>query len=564
MTDQNPLNLLREKITVLLEKKGLARPDFVVEYPREMAHGDVATNVALLIAKELQCSPREAAEQLITELTADAVFTRFEIAGPGFINAWLSDEWMELSVVAATKADFGHTADQKDQQILLEFTDPNPFKEFHIGHLMSNAVGEAMARLQEWSGATVIRLCYQGDVGMHIAKALYGLQALAKTTGDTLPEIANWELTRRVQFLGRAYAFGAQAYESDAKPEIDQINKAIYERSDDELNDWYDQGRAWSLEYFDTIYARLGTKFDRHYFERETGPVGRELVQDHLGDGIFTQSEGAIIFAGEKYGLHNRVFINSQGLPTYEAKELGLAQTKAQDYPDMAASVVVTGNEITEYFAVLKCALKQINPAVAAKTWHRPHGMLRLTSGKMSSRTGDVITAVSLLDELKAAALQRQEQADAAVADQIGIAAIKYAILKNNVGSDVIYDPNASLAFEGNTGPYLQYTHARAVSVLSKGSGDQNTKNEVGAAEQTLRRLLYRFPQVVATAAADYAPNQVCNYLFTIAQRYNELYAQEKIVGGEREAALLTLTKAVKTVLANGLNVLGIAAPNRL
>lgn len=574
MTD--PLSVFHERVTKILNDRSLNDLNFTVEHPRDFTHGDVATNVALVAAdtwSDEPVSPRVCADELCALLQKDAelvkLFTDFSVAGPGFVNAFLKPEWLAESVAqAAAHDDFGHTTSQAGRTILVEFTDPNPFKEFHIGHLMSNSIGEAMARLQEFTGADVKRLCYQGDVGMHIAKAVWGLTQLAETESFTLRELEKKPLNERILLLGRGYTTGARQYEdASTKDEINALNAAIYARTDDDVNEWYDAGRAWSLAYFDTIYARLGTTFTKHYFESETGVSGLEIVKNYLKQGVFKESDGAVIFPGEEYGLHSRVFINAMGLPTYEAKELGLTQQKGIDYPKIDASVVVTASEITDYFAVVQKALSMINPDLASKTLHRPHGMLRLTSGKMSSRTGDVVVANALLDELAREALTRMSDPDEAIADQVGVAAIKYAVLKTSVGKDIVYDPQSSLAFEGNTGPYLQYTFARTASVLRKAEVEQSdTKSDPtpSDAEVAVQRLLYRFPMVVALAAVEYAPSHLCTYLFEVASRYNELYAKEQIVGGSRQVELLTLTQAVGNTLKNGLTALGIPVPERL
>ena len=572
MTD--PKLLLRESLQRIANDASVD-VTFTVEYPRDTAHGDVATNLPLVAAATWPNgphTPRTCAEKICELLQADetlrVVFADFSIAGPGFINGRLQQSWLETSVAKiVAEEDFGRSTLQAGTTILIEFTDPNPFKEFHIGHLMSNSIGEAMARLQEWTGATVHRLCYQGDVGMHIAKALWGMERLMDEESVSLHALSQLDNIERVRFLGRAYAAGARAYDDEHyKKEIHDLNAHIYDRSDDDVNERYDAGRAWSLAYFEEIYARLGTHFTTYYFESETGVIGRAIVEEFVQKGVFIQSEGAVIFPGEEYGLHNRVFLNAKGLPTYEAKELGLATAKKRDYPSADISVVVTGSEVQAYFAVVKKALAMIDADLANMTVHKTHGMLRLTSGKMSSRTGDVVAATALLDETAAAARARMHDGDDTIADYVGIAAIKYAVLKQTVGKDIVYDPDTSLAFEGNTGPYLQYTYVRTASVLRKAR--ETTSNDsvadTTAAEQKVQRLLYKFPNVIADAAREYAPSTLCTYLYDVAAAYNELYASEQIVGSPRQNALLQLTTAVGVVLGNGLTVLGIPTPERL
>ena len=489
----------------------------------------------------------------------------------------------------------------KDQKIIVEFTDPNPFKEFHIGHLYSNVVGESLSRLLESQGAHVWRVTYQGDVGLHVAKAIYGLfnivisnevrdllkekdfsQELEMTSNEMLKQVQHDALQKKVQLLGKAYAFGAKAYEEDpkAKEEIHAINKKVYDKSDPEINELYKKGRQWSLEYFETIYTRLGTTFVNNYFESEAGPIGIALVKEHIKDKVFKESEGAIIFEGEKYGLHNRVFINSLGLPTYEAKDMGLPSRKYKDFP-YDLSIIITAHEQSDYFKVVLKALSLISPELAAKTMHIAHGMVRLPSGKMSSRTGNVLTGEWLLDETKKHIGNTYKEIDPETAEKVAVAAVKYALLKSGIGRDTIFDISESISFEGNSGPYLQYTYARTRSVLAKvktqksklKSSMQNSKVDdvlhitnymLQDEEKTLARLLYRFSDVVDESASKMAPNTLCTYLFNLAQEFNFFYQKCPILGSEKEALRLGLTKATGTVLEQGLYLLGIQAPERM
>ena len=223
---------------------------------------------------------------------------------------------------------------------------------------------------------------------MHVAKSLWGMLQLFKQENTSIEELAKYDLEKKVEFLGWAYALGATKYKEDLeiKEEITNMNKSIYDK-DSSIYDLYEKGRQWSLDYFETLYIRLGTNFDYYYFERNSGEMGLKLSKELLDKGIFEESDSAIVFRGEEYGLHTRVFVNSFGIPTYESKDLGLAVTKYEDYP-YDLSIIVTGNEIDEYFKVVLKALSFIRPELSEKTKHISHGMLRLKSGKMSSRTG--------------------------------------------------------------------------------------------------------------------------------------------------------------------------------
>src|SRR5690606_17532830 len=252
--------------------------------------------------------------------------------------------------------------------------------------------------------------------------------------------------------LGKAYVIGNEAYESDteAKKEIEAINKKIYDGSDDAVNTVYEEGREESLKYFEEIYKRLNASFDYYFFESETAPIGKKIVEENMGT-VFEMSDGAVVFKAETRdpSLHTRVFVNSKGVPTYEAKDLGNAKNKYDHYP-YDLSVIVTGNEIKDYFRVVLAAMKEVLPDLAKKTKHLSHGMLRLSTGKMSSRTGNIITAEELIEQVKEKVKGEEE---------VAIGAIKYMILRQAIGSDIIFDIEKSVSTEGDSGVYLQYAY---------------------------------------------------------------------------------------------------------
>lgn len=516
-------NLIQEALTSLR----IEGAKFVVEHP-DLKMGDYSTNVGIKTgkAKEIHAALRQA--------QGDFDFIeKIEIAGPGFINFHLSKEFFKksLSEIVEGGENFGKGEHAKGFKVMVEHTDPNPFKEFHIGHLMPNVIGSTIARIFEWNGAEVKQANYQGDKGMHVAKAVWAI--MNGVPHDT------------------AYASGNKAYEENAelKSKIEALNKKIYDGSDKDVNQVYEEGRKRSLEYFEEIYKKLGAKFDYYFFESETAPVGKKIVEDNIGK-VFEESEGAVVFKGS----HTRVFINSQGIPTYEAKDLGNAKNKFEKYP-YDLSVVVTGNEIKEYFKVVLEAMKLVLPELAQKTKHLPHGMLRLPTGKMSSRTGDVITAEALIEEVKG-----RVKDDEAVA----VGAIKYMILRQAIGNDIIFDFEKSVSTEGDSGVYLQYAHARANSILGKAGVKGDVRGERGETRE-IERLLYRFPEIVERAGAEYAPNYIVTYLTELASAFNNFYAHEQVLDDSPESAYrLAIVEAFKTVMKNGLTILGIPAPERM
>jgi arginyl-tRNA synthetase len=548
---------LRSAMLHALASVGVAASDVVIEHPADITHGDYATSAPLQYAKLSNMAPRALAEKLVAALgTIDGV-AKIEIAGPGFINFTLAPSAIASSIEQARAEDtWGANATLKGKKVMVEYTDPNPFKEFHIGHLMANAVGEAISRVIQYCGAEVKRANYQGDVGPHVAKALWGLKKLGLDPHS-------------VADIGKAYVAGAKAYEEDAaaKQEIDEINKKVYDHSDGEIDSLYAAGRKVTLAHFEELYKILGTKFDYYFFESVTAPKGLEIVRAHPR--TFEQSDGAIVYKGEKAGLHTRVFITSQGLPTYETKELGLAMLKEETWA-ADSLVTVTAHEQSGYFAVVLAAMREVMPDTAAKIRHLSHGMMRFAEGKMSSRTGNVITGESLLSELTEVARERakESRADNAgeLAAHVAVAAIKYQILKQTSGKDIIFDRERALSLEGDSGPYLQYAHARAHQIVERAKAEGVAAAvDANAAPSEVSRLVHRFPEIVEHAAALMEPHVVATYLITLAGAFNSWYAQEQIVDGTPAAAhKVALTAAFARTMKNGLWLLGIPAPVKM
>ena len=603
--------IIRKTIEKALAELSIPVPvEIHLERPSDFSHGDYSTNIALALAKKHDMTPRDLANKLVEVLSRsqaaaeNSFIENIEVAGPGFINFYLSTAYFARAVsdIVATGDSYGTNDRLKGQKILIEYTDPNAFKVFHIGHLMSNAIGESIARLTEAAGAEVIRMCYPSDIGLHIAKAVWAMQR--KENFGQIPK-DRASLTAKTAFLGFMYAQGNVAYENegaiepDAKKQIEDINIKLFAKSDPELNDLYEKGRKWSFDHLDQIYAKIGTKFDDTIYESEVAEPGKLIVQKfttkphELAEGaIFEESEGAVVFKGEKHGLHTRVFLNSKGLPTYEAKELGLNTEKFRRYPDLAQSIVITAAEINDYFQVLLRVLALIDEKngthIAERTRHIGHGFLRLAaegggSTKMSSRKGTVITGESLIEDVARIAMEKVADRgfDAAtsleIVDRVAIGAIKYSILRSAAGSDIVFDLEKSLSFEGDSGPYLQYTHTRAQSVIEKAKIEglapkvsaADAKSGAGAATEItpLERLLVRFPETVERAGKEHSPHLLATYLIELASAFNSYYANHMIIDAKEKATSeyrLALTQSAATALRTGLHLLGIKVPDKM
>jgi arginyl-tRNA synthetase len=525
--------------------------------------GDYATNVALKLSKQVGKNPREIAELLAAKIREDLAGTvaSVSVAGPGFLNVTLS----ESVLLGALQAEPAHSLAGK--KIVIEYSDPNPFKPLHAGHLYTTLVGDTIARLVERAGAETIRINYGGDVGRHVGISMW---AIVRELGGEHPDkLADIPEADRPAWLGKRYVEGTAAFEDDeaVKPEIIAANKRVYQihaENDHEspFAQMYWTCRQWSYDYFATLYNQLQVvPFTRYIPESEVTPLGVATVQQQLEKGVYKRSDKAVIFDGEKLGLHTRVFINSEGIPTYEAKDVGLSLTKWNDY-HFDESVIITANEQEQYMQVVIASIAQFAPEPAQRTKHLTHGLVKLQGGvKMSSRRGNIVTALEIL----AAAREAGEATGTNPSEDTILAAVKYAFTKNRIGGDIAYDPKESIALEGNSGPYLQYAHARARSILAK--APEQTNHELTGLttdERSLVRKITEYAEVVERATNELMPHHICTYLYELAQKFNQFYEHNRVIGDEREAVRLQLVQHYADTLKTGLELLGITAPERM
>ena len=574
----------------------------------EETGADYATNVAMKLAKVAHKAPMMIAEEIKTEV--DGGEFKVEIAAPGFMNFTLSDEYF------AEKAKEGiiPSDEYSGKTVVAEFSDPNPFKVLHVGHLYTSIVGDSISRLLEFAGARVIRANFGGDVGLHVGKTLYALLRSNYSFGDI-----------NIEDIAKCYVEGTRAYEEDemAKAEITKLNKEIYaiaelgeEKSMERLEleklaedfevateemakvaQLYWLGRRLSYEYFEQFYDSIGVKFDKYYPESTVADRGLKEVREHVGT-VYEESEGAVVFRGEKVGLHTRVFINREGIPTYETKDVGLIFTKWADW-HFDESVVITGNEQSDYMKVVLASVKEYAPELVERTRHLTHGLVKLPGNvKMSSRKGNFLKAVDVIELVEATLLDSSASADALLTHRtsstarsatpaslsnpnteasknsmkITLAAIKYAFLKYKMGGDIIFDPKESVSTTGNSGVYLLYSAVRAKKILEKTGkeSDLNKKvvQDVDAEEQRyvrkLNKKIVQYREVLAEAVKEKAPYKVCAYLYELAQEFSRFYEHVKVAGSEREGELMGIVRGYLRVMEDGLGLLGIEVPEEM
>lgn len=573
---------IRKAVRESLLALGVGDIAFTVERPASLSHGDYAVNAAMAAfaayrskekeeleqiglvhekRKQIQLtvatggvswsSPRDLAVAIAKDLQlalgADAA--KIDIAGPGFVNVTLAHDAVSKVVAGAAEESWGKGSAEAGKRVLIEYSNPNAFKEMHAGHLVGTVIGEALSRFLENDGATVMRDTFGGDVGPNVAKALWGL----RKQGNLEPASA--------KEVGAAYALGSSAYETDeeAKKEIDALNQAIYAGTDEAVMDLWHRGRELSMEEFRRLWKVLGTHFDYEFFDSDTTETGVRVVKDGVEKGIFKMSDGAVVYDGEAKGVHTMVFITSHDTPTYEAKDIGLAFLKEERVASDEI-IILTGNEQTGRFKTVLAALADIAPLVAAKMRHVATGFLRLTSGKMSSREGNVITAAELLEDVMKRAAEKN--ADPLIAEQVAVGAVKYMILRQSPGADIVFDPEKSLSLEGDSGPYLQYALVRAKKILTYAA--EATEGTAPAAPYDIERILLHFPRVASRAAHELSPQLLTSYLTELAGAWNSFYASEQVLGSPEEAYKLRVARAFANTMQRGLALLGIPAPERM
>ncbi len=539
---------------------------------------DYSTNAPLKLAKALRRSPLQIAEELKNLLdnhfnqsseaqnitggtSSPELATDITITPPGFLNFSLPDAYFSTKITDFAE-NFGQNIswdEYRNQTIICEFSDPNPFKVLHVGHLYTSIIGDAISRLFEYAGAKVIRANFGGDVGLHVAKTMYALlQESAENDLDNLT----------IEDIAKCYIKGTASYEDDpeAKAEITKLNKQIYQiNANDEhgtpLADLYWRGRELSYEYFNNFYASIGLKFDKYYPESTVAALGLKTVKEQLKAGIYEESNGAVIFDGEKYGLHTRVFINNEGVPTYEAKDVGLIFTKWQDY-HFDKSVIITGNEQLEYMKVVLKSIEQYAPDLVAKTAHLTHGLVKLPGNvKMSSRKGNFLKAVDVLDLVRTELKTAYNSTD----EKVSLAATKYAFLKYKMGGNIIFDPKESVKMTGNSGPYLLYSAVRAKKILEKTSNSAPIKNYTyNQFEKNLAQKLLAYKAILKESVRDMAPHKLANFLYELAQEFSRFYENCPVAGSAQESERQKLVQVYLDTMTHGLELLGIKIPEEM
>ena len=547
--------------------------NFKLEHPNIDSHGDYSINVALSCPKDGQPlaekDPRQAATKFVKKLQADKdiekLVEKIKIAGPGFINFHLRSEVLikELQAILDQKDQYGSSQSGRGKTMVIDYSAPNIAKRFTIGHLRSTIIGQTIYNLYQFLGWKCIGDNHLGDWGTQFGKMIIAIDKWAEKTVDQLS----------MEEMETLYVRFHQEAEKD--PKLDDLARQAFknlETGQKKEHDLWEKLVKHSMVEFQQIYDLLDVQIDKAYGESFYKDLWSEIIKEAKTKKVAVKSQGALIISYPNDQLPPAILLKSDGATTYFTRDLATIKFRQQKWqPDLM--IYEVGAEQTLHFKQVFWAAELLGWGKKDNFVHIPHGLIRLKQGKMSTRKGNIIK----LDQVLQKAINRAKKfnSDTKTSQAVGIGAIKYNDLKRHPKTGYTFDWKEILNLEGNSGPYLQYTYARCQSVLSKSQLKivcqplaENCK--LNPQELSLLRYLYQFPEIVQSAAQQYAPNLICTFLFELSQRFNTFYNQHSILAPRipnpesRIQLRLALTASTAQVLHNGLKLLGIKAPNRM
>ena len=511
----------------------------------------------------------------------------------GFLNIVLSDTyWISLLNQTIAAKDFG-IFPANGKKLMVEYSSPNTNKPLHLGHIRNNLLGYSVAEILKAYGYEVIKANLVNDRGIHICKSMLAWQKFG--AGET-PESTG---LKGDHLVGKYYVVFDKEYkkeiellkaegqtEDEAKKNAPLMKEAQamlqqWEAGNEEVIALWKTMNSWVYSGFEKTYKQLGVDFDKYYYESNTYLLGKDIIQEGLDSGVFFKKEDNSVWIDlTDEGLDQKLVLRGDGTSVYITQDLGTAQLKYDEF-QMNESIYVVGNEQDYHFKVLFLILKKLGKTWADGLFHLSYGMVDLPSGKMKSREGTVVDADDLMAEMLKTAQERteelgktdglDEESKAVLYDTIGMGALKYFLLKVDPKKRLLFDPNESVDFQGHTGPFIQYTHARIKSVLSKAEFDFNSAVSIPASissyERDLIQQLGAFPETIEASAQEFSPAQLANYIYEVAKFYNKFYHEETILKAEDPDVKnfrLHLSASAAKVIAKGMNLLGIRVPERM
>jgi len=556
-----------EAIKELLKKHIKEDIEIKLEIPPEKEFGDFAFP-CFALSKTQKKAPNLIAHDLAAKLSTADFLSKVISAGP-YVNFFLNKKDLAegiLKTININPKDYGKQ--NQKQKIMVEFCSPNTNKPLHLGHVRNIVLGDSVSRIFKFLGNYVIKSCLVNDRGVHICKSMLAYKKWGK---NKKPD------KKGDFFVGEFYKLFAQ--KAADNPELETQAQELlrqWENNEEEVVELWKKMNQWVYDGFEKTYSSLNVNFDKYYYESNLYTYGKEIVMDGLKRNIFKKDDGAVVAELEDVNLPNKVLIRSDGTTIYMTQDLYLAKKKVEENK-LDRSIYVVGSEQNLHFQQLFAILKKLGHKWADSCYHLSYGMVLLPEGKMKSREGKVVDADALIEQVTNLALyeikKRHENLDPKIlknrARQVGLAALKFHLLKIDAVKDMLYKPEESISFEGETGPYVQYTYARINSILRKHKKelpDDIDISVLGEKGLSIARILEQFPETVQNSAQHYKPSFICRYLLDLCQEFNSYYHDVPVLKAEEKEMLarLYLLKSVKQVIENGLNLLGIEAPEKM
>ena len=587
--------LVKPILAAVKELFGADLPENQVNFQttRKEFEGDI-TLVVFPMVRFAKKSPEQTAEVVGNYLVENIEFVEKFNVVKGFLNMVISESyWLDTYAKAFQADDFGRVeATEKDPQIVVEYSSPNTNKPLHLGHVRNNLLGYSVAEIIKASGKRVKKVQIINDRGIHICKSMLAWKLFGE--GET-PESTG---IKGDHLVGKYYVRFDQEYkkeiaallsegktEDEAKKEAPLLVEAqnmlrLWESKDEEVIALWEMMNQWVYDGFDSTYTRMGVDFDKHYYESDTYLLGKKYIDSGLEKGIFYKKEDGSVWVdltNEK--LDHKLLLRGDGTSVYMTQDIGTAIQRYLDF-DFNKMVYTVGNEQDYHFNVLFKILNRLGYSWAKDCHHLSYGMVDLPSGKMKSREGTVVDADDLMQEMVSTAKTISEDLGklegftedelASIYELIGMGALKYFILKVDPKKRMLFDPTESIDFNGHTGPFIQYTHARICSLKRRAEDLKMATSPESALhpkEKELLKVLLRYPEVIQEAAADYSPAVIANYTYDLVKEYNQFYQQVPIFGVDSEqdkAFRIGLSGLVGNTIASAMKLLGITVPERM
>ncbi|WP_454985255.1 arginine--tRNA ligase [Capnocytophaga gingivalis] len=590
--------LLENTIKGISSLYGIAMENVEIQQTRKEFEGDY-TLVLFPLLKHIKANPQEIGEKLGDYLSSHALWEGQPIVSgynvvKGFLNLSICENYfLHFLHQIAPEKDYGKKPITKDSPaVIVEYSSPNTNKPLHLGHIRNNLLGFSMAKIIEATGKKVYKTQIINDRGIHICKSMIAWQLFGK--GET-PESTR---EKGDKLVGKYYVLFDKAYKEEiaglisegktkeeAEREAPIFLKAqemlrLWEQGDPETLALWRRMNQWVYDGFEVTYHNLGVSFDRNYYESETYLLGKDIVQRGLDEGVFYRKEdGSVWIDLTAEGLDEKLVLRSDGTSVYITQDLGTATKRIEeDFPKVEGMIYTVGNEQDYHFKVLFLILQKLGYTWAKNLYHLSYGMVELPNGKMKSREGTVVDADDLMEEMVQVAQELSQELGKleGYSDQqkeqlyrvIGLGALKYYILKVDPKKKIAFNPQESIDFQGNTGPFIQYTYARIQSILRRAETCELPKSvSLHPKEKELIKLLSLFPEVVQNAADTYSPALIANYVYDLVKEFNSFYQNVSILGEEdtdKRSLRVHLSRKVGEVIAIGFDLLGIEVPERM